>query len=145
MAAKYKKGMTLIEVIVTLLVVTILLGAIYMVFNQSVSSITKEESRIENQQNMRQVALRIELDLRESDQLTAPYEDGSCYVIDTYKYCLIDQRVSRDSQVIANNIKSLSITTTDNIVSIKMESVPDRYGQIVIIDTEVALRGVRDD
>ena len=37
MAAKYKKGMTLIEVIVTLLVVTILLGAIYMVFNQSVS------------------------------------------------------------------------------------------------------------
>ena len=65
---KNKRGFTLIEVLVVLLITSILLGVIYLVFNQSVSTFTKEESRVENQQSLRQAALVIEKDIRESDQ-----------------------------------------------------------------------------
>ena len=72
---KNKRGFTLIEVLVVLLITSILLGVIYLVFNQSVSTFTKEESRVENQQSLRQAALVIEKDIRESDQ-----QEGSLFL-----------------------------------------------------------------
>lgn len=145
---KNKRGFTLIEVLVVLLITSILLGVIYMVFNQSVSTFTKEESRVENQQSLRQAALVIEKDIRESDQQKGSLflEADGCYRFAFHKYCLVGNSLMRDGSALASNVAQFTMSESASLeLLIKLESVPDRYQQVVTIETQVTLRGERSE
>lgn len=141
-----KKGMTLIEVIVIMVVLTILLGAVYLVFSQSTSTIMKENSRVEIQQNMRQALQYIQRDLRSADQQSVPSLADGCYTINEINYCLeTDGVITRGGQAIAYDIQSFVISSEGSGAFVQMESMPDRYNQSVTIDTQVTLRGERSE
>lgn len=142
-----KRGMTLIEVIVVLLIVTILLGAIYMVLDVSISTLFKEDSRVEIQESMRMASLSIEQDFRQSNQTSIPEEVDGCYYINLQEYCLDSslKALSRNSVVLVNKIEAFTISEVDGQAHIVLTSVDDKYGKNIVIETNVTLRGKRDE
>lgn len=144
---KSKKGMTLMEVIIIMLILTILMGAVYLVFNQSVKSVLREDSRVEIQQNIRLVTTQLETDFRKSEQNEVGQLVDGCYYVNLNKYCLVDGSIYRNDVAIAAKVNVFNITSNieKTIATIKVESSEDDYGQVVSIETQVTLRGNRDE
>ena len=126
---KGKKGFTLIELVITFLIVVIVFGILSSLVGFSTEFFRDENSQVATQESLRLVAVNFEKDVRryalDSTKVT---QSGSCYTLGTsvtYCYVSADKEVTRNGVVIAEGVSSFTLTLTNssfirfNIVSIQ--------------------------
>lgn len=135
---KNKKGLTLIEVLVTVLIIAIVFGMVASIVGFFSRFYTDENQHINRQENMRVLMLQIERDIRMSDQQvnvsTAP-----CFVIGTgqgstpiHTYCFDSAtgNVNRDGIIMARNVSVFNFTlSSDRALNIDIKMIPDARGK----------------
>ncbi len=143
---KSKKGLTLVEVIVTVFIAAIVFGMIASIVGFFSGFFGDETQQLDRQENMRILILNMEKDIRTSDQMID--FSGPCYVIGlgdgtttSHTYCFTNGEVTRDSVIIARNVATFNLTTTNGsriIVDIKM--IPDSRGKQIEASYTIYLR-----
>jgi prepilin-type N-terminal cleavage/methylation domain-containing protein len=143
---KSKKGLTLVEVIVTVFIAAIVFGMVASIVGFFSGFFGDETQQINRQENMRILILNMEKDIRTSDQMID--FSGDCYIIGlgdgtttSHEYCFLNGEVTRDGVVIARNVATFTLTTTDGsriIVDIRM--IPDSRGIQVEASYTIYLR-----
>ena len=113
-----KKGMTLVEVLVAMLITGIVLSAIYFVFIKVTVMNKEQQEYVKAQEGMRNTMLVIEKDIRRSSQsieLTSNAATG-CYTIKDnedatvkFEYCINDNSVTRNGHVLIDGVSYLKI------------------------------------
>ena len=128
---KDKKGFTLIEIMVALLITGIVLTAVYFVFIRS-HNINQEQQRfIEAQDALRIGGLQIESDIRRSSQSIDIEKHDACYhLIDktdlkTTIYCVENDTLTRNGVILIDRIHSVEITNTSQYIDIELKA---QYG-----------------
>ncbi len=123
---KNKKGFTLIEVIVAMLVTGIILSAVYFVFIKSFLMSQGQAEFINAQDAIRTSALMIESDIRKSSQSIETEANGTCTTItdtitnDTFEYCVQDSKLIRNGNVLIDHVKSIEFDNQINYVSFEI-------------------------
>lgn len=123
---KNKKGFTLVEVIVAMLVTGIILSAVYFVFIKSFLMSQGQAEFINAQDAIRTSALMIESDIRKSSQSIETETIGTCTTItdtltsDTFEYCVQDSKLIRNGNVLIDHVKSIEFDNQINYVSFEI-------------------------
>ena len=122
---KDKKGFTLIEIVVALLITGIVLTAVYFVFIKS-HNINQEQQRfIEAQDALRIGGLQIESDIRRSSQSIDIEKHDACYhLIDktdlkTTIYCIENDTLTRNGVTLIDRINSIDISKNSQYIDIE--------------------------
>lgn len=142
-ALRNKKGFTLIELIITITILLIVLGLVTSLVTFFTRFYSDENSQLSRQENLRLLALQIEKDIRQSDQVVT--EASGCYFIGStspIKYCKVGTDVTRNDNVIAREIEvfSLGIQEDTNYLDLEIEAIADTRGSVVNIETRIFLR-----
>lgn len=123
---KNKKGFTLVEVIVAMLVTGIILSAVYFVFIKSFLMSQGQAEFINAQDAIRTSGLMIESDIRKSSQSIETETNGTCTTItdtitnDTFEYCVQDSKLIRNGNVLIDHVKSIEFDNQINYVSFEI-------------------------
>jgi prepilin-type N-terminal cleavage/methylation domain-containing protein len=133
-----KKGFTLIEVLLTVLIIAIVFGMVASIVGFFSRFYTDENQYIDRQENMRILMLQIERDIRMSDQ-EVNLSGSPCYIIGTgdsstpiHTYCfdVSTQVVTRNGTVVANNVSVFTFSlSSDRALNIDIKMVPDLRGK----------------
>lgn len=127
-----KRGMTLVEIMIVLLVTTILLSAVYFVLVRVTEMNASQQAYINGQDALRNSLLIIEKDIRRSSQSLEIKENDDCYEIKdslkdtTLTYCLVDKTLKREGYIIADKIDGFSIENNDFYINLRIESQTSR-------------------
>ena len=143
-----KKGMTLIEVLVTVLIAAIIMGMIASIFGFFANFYTSESRQVDRQENMRILLLNLEKDIRMSDQEVDL--DGTCYIIGSgadstpsHEYCFdnINKIVSRNGNVLARGVDIFTLETTDDSdIAVNIQMITDGDRKLVKATYTIYLR-----
>ena len=152
-----KRGLTVIEVLVTVLIVTIIFGMVVSIIGFFSRFYNDENQHINRQENMRLLMLQLERDIRMSDQ-EVDFGNTPCYVIGTglsstpvHTYCFfgeddsdINKRntVERNGVIVARNVQgfTLSITTDSRTLVISILMIPDTRNKQLEANYTIFLR-----
>lgn len=149
---KNKKGLTLIEVIVTIFIAAIVLGMVASIVGFFSGFFGDETQQINRQENMRILVLNLEKDIRTSDQTITL--SGGCYVIGEgdgstpiHTYCFSNENktVTRNGDILARNVDQFNLILTDSStinIDIKMEK--DTRDKIIEANYTIYLRQARN-
>lgn len=129
-----KKGLTVLEVMITLFVIGIVLSMVVGIVTFFASFYQGENTTINRQKNIQILLTSLERDVRFSDQ-TINFS-GTCYIIGTvstqeYCYDTSTKRVTRNGAVLANEIESFTLTTDTNgtRINVAVLTTNDSRGQ----------------
>jgi prepilin-type N-terminal cleavage/methylation domain-containing protein len=129
-----KKGLTVLEVMITLFVIGIVLSMVVGIVTFFASFYQGENTTINRQENIQFLLTSLERDVRFSDQ-TINFS-GTCYIIGTvstqeYCYDTSTKRVTRNGAVLANEIESFTLTTDTNgtRINVAVLTTNDSRGQ----------------
>ncbi len=144
-----KKGFTLIEVIVIMMIVTIVFATLASIVSFFSRFNRDENSALNNQESMRLLVIQLEKDIRMSDQTFNADSSLNCDTIGTDDenarqtiYCFneIDQIVTRNGNVIAEEIFNFDLEEVGSAIDVNIESIEDTRGNKVDISTTIYLR-----
>jgi len=144
------KGFTLIELVVTMVVLSIVGGLVVGLVMQSMKFFSDEEDQVTNQTALRQIAVEFEKNVRRYVlQPTEFVVSGSCYTITpvfesniSYCYVSADNTVTRNGIVIAENVGQFSAVynTTNHYITLLIQSLPDGYGRVNEVNVNIYIR-----
>ena len=132
-----RKGLTLIETMVTILIIAIVFGMISSIIAFFSRFYNAENTQLNNQSNVRILLLNLEQDIRRSNQEVN--FSGPCFIIGTditaqqTTYCHDNgqKTVTRNGVVIANYIDRFILESqSGNLVVIDVATIPDGRGRI---------------
>lgn len=139
-----RKGFTLIELVIMMLIVVIVFGILANLVGFSTKFFTDENTAVANQSGLRQVAVTFEKDVRryalKSSMIS---QSGACTLLDTavtYCYVVADQTITRNGVVVAERIEAFNIVTSASMVRLTMDTIDDSRGQDVDISYDVYFR-----
>lgn len=139
-----KKGFTLIELVITMLIVVIVFGILANLVGFSTKFFTDENTAVANQTGLRQVAVTFEKDVRryalKSSMIS---QSGACTSLDTavtYCYVVADQTITRNGVVVANKIDAFTVIADSIKVNLSISTIDDSRGQDVDISYDVYFR-----
>lgn len=139
-----KKGFTLIELVITMLIVVIVFGILANLVGFSTKFFTDENTAVANQTGLRQVAVTFEKDVRRyALDATMFSVSGTCTTLgSTVTYChdVANRTVTRNSVVVAKGIEAFNIVTSASMVRLTMDTIDDSRGQDVDISYDVYFR-----
>lgn len=144
-----KKGFTLLEVVITLMIITIVFATLASIVSFFSRFNRDENSALNNQESMRLLVIQLEKDIRMSDQTFNADTSLNCDTIGsddvnarqtTYCFNEIDQVVTRNGNVIANEIFSFDLVDAGSAIDVNIESIEDTRGNKVDISTTIYLR-----
>jgi prepilin-type N-terminal cleavage/methylation domain-containing protein len=143
-----RRGFTLVEVMVTVLIVAIVFGMVSSIVGFFSRFYNAENTQLNNQSNVRVLLLNLEQDIRRSNQEID--FSGSCYIIGTdasaqqttYCYDSAQNRVTRNGVVVANFIDRFILTSnlTGSLIVVDVATIPDSRGQIFETEYTIYLR-----
>jgi len=129
---KGKKGFTLIELVITFMIVVIVFGVLASLVGFSTEFFRDENSQVATQESLRLVAVNFEKDVRryalDSTKVT---QIGSCYTLGaTVTYCYnANKEVTRNDVVIAEGVSSFTLTLSNSsYIRFKIVSIQDARG-----------------
>lgn len=135
---KNRKGFTLIEVMLAILIVAIIFGMIASIVGFFSRFYSDESQYINRQENMRILMLQLERDIRMSDQATN-LNSSPCYLIgtgsgsttsNTYCFDVTTNVVTRNGNVVARNISVFNLSLSgDRALDIDIKMIPDARGK----------------
>ena len=137
------KGFTLIELIITMLIVVIVFGILANLVGFSTKFFTDENTAVANQTGLRQVAVTFEKDVRRyALDATMFSVSGTCTTLgSSVTYCHVaDQTITRNGVVVAERIEAFNIVTSASMVRLTMDTIDDSRGQDVDISYDVYFR-----
>ena len=138
------KGFTLIELIITMLIVVIVFGILANLVGFSTKFFTDENTAVANQTGLRQVAVTFEKDVRRyALDATMFSVSGTCTTLgSTVTYChdVANRTITRNSVVVAKGIEAFNIVTSASMVRLTMDTIDDSRGQDVDISYDVYFR-----
>jgi prepilin-type N-terminal cleavage/methylation domain-containing protein len=146
---KNKKGFTLIEVIVTVMILSVVFAMLATIVSFFSKFNRDENSALNNQESMRLLVIQVEKDIRMSDQTFNPDTGLNCDTIGTdnvdakkTEYCFDEttQVVTRDGNVIAEEIFNFQLEELGSAINVDIESIEDTRGNMVDISTTIYLR-----
>lgn len=147
---KSKKGLTVIEVLVTVLIAAIIFGMVASIVGFFSRFFTDESQHVNRQENMRILMLQLERDIRMSNQ-SVDVSGSPCYVIGAvdgttavHTYCFISasNAVERDGIVLALNVQtfSLLLPSGSRALDINIQMIPDSRGKQLEANYTIFLR-----
>jgi len=130
---KGKKGFTLIELVITFMIVVIVFGVLASLVGFSTEFFRDENSQVATQESLRLVAVNFEKDVRryalDSTKVT---QSGSCYTLGstiTYCYVSANKEITRNGTVIAKGVSSFSLNlTSTSFIRFNIVSIQDTRG-----------------
>jgi prepilin-type N-terminal cleavage/methylation domain-containing protein len=147
-----KKGFTLIELVVTMAVLSIVMGLIVGLVTQSLKFFSDEDDQVTNQAALRQIAVEFEKNVRKYVLTPTEYVvSGDCYTITpilitdpTTVYCFVsaNNTVTRNGVVIGENVGQFSAVynTTNHYITLLIQSLPDGYGRVNEVNVNIYIR-----
>lgn len=144
-----RKGFTLIELVITMLIVVIVFGILANLVGFSTTFFRDENTQVANQTALRQVAVIFEKDVRRYALDDTMFSvSGTCITLgSTVTYChdVANQTITRNSVVVANGIQTLTIDylTTTSKVHLYILTIPDSRNQTSDIDYDIYYRTER--
>lgn len=139
-----KKGFTLIELVITMLIVVIVFGILANLVGFSTTFFRDENSQVANQTGLRQVAVTFEKDIRKhalnQSQIAV---SGSCYTLGgTITYChdLANQTITRNSVTVAKGIQTFTVNYDALKANLYIKTILDSRSQFVDISYDVYFR-----
>jgi len=138
-----KSGFTLIELVITMLIVVIVFGILANLVGFSTKFFTDENTAVANQTGLRQVAVTFEKDVRRYALDETMFSViGTCTTLGlTVTYCHeADQTITRNGVVVAERIEAFNIVISASMVNLTMDTIDDSRGQDVDISYDVYFR-----
>ncbi len=131
-----KKGMTLLELMVGLFVFSIIIGSIHHIFLNFMGHHQNQEISVQVQEESDRLNYYFEKDIRESNQQFNVNQNGNCFFLkDTaetdskLQYCLEDNTIYRNKQVLMNNVSEFKIEENTNKIILKLKTSEKVGGQ----------------
>ena len=144
-----RKGFTLIELVITMLVLVIVFGILANLVGFSTKFFRNENTQVANQTALRQVAVNFEKDVRRY-ALNASLITGSTScpalgdpVVVTYCYDLTTKVISRNGVSVAEGIEVFLVNTDAAKVNLYIKTINDSRNQFVEIEYDVYFRTER--
>lgn len=142
------KGFTLIEIVITMLVLVIVFGILANLVGFSTTFFRDENSQVSNQTALRQVAVTFEKDVRRYALDSTMFAvSGSCTTLgSTVTYChdVANKTITRNMEVVAKGIQTFTIDFSDSVyVHLNMLTIPDSRNQTSDIEYDVYYRTER--
>ncbi|MDD5017280.1 MAG: prepilin-type N-terminal cleavage/methylation domain-containing protein [Eubacteriales bacterium] len=110
-------GFTLIETLITIVIVSVVALLMYSFFGQGFSLYSVETNSADEQMSQRQVLSDITNKARLTDPGSIAYADG-VLTIDDYAYTFAGGSILRNNTVIANGISAFNVSIDQNILEI---------------------------
>lgn len=142
-SCRNRHGFTLLELIVALTIFTMIGIALVGIFISGVQFYSQEQSQLDNQQNLTTLSAFIENDVRQSTAMTL---SGGCLNLTTvngnvvYCHSSADNTLSRNSQVIASGIASITFTINLNRLTLNLVTIADQRGITNTLTQDYILR-----
>lgn len=116
------KGFTLIELIITMLIVVIVFGILANLVGFSTTFFRDENTQVANQAALRQVAVAFEKDVRRyALDKTMFSVSGTCTTLGSaVTYCHVGQTIERNAVVVANGIQTFKIDYLSNPLKVHL-------------------------
>jgi prepilin-type N-terminal cleavage/methylation domain-containing protein len=150
MKIRNNKGFTLIELVVTMAVLSIVMGLIVGLVTQSLKFFRDEDNQVTNQAALRQIALDFEKDVRKYVITPTEYEvSGNCYIIKpiiesniSYCYDSANKTVTKNGQIIGRSVEQFTAVynTTNHYITLLIQSLPDGYGRVNEVSVNIYIR-----
>ncbi len=131
---KGKKGFTLIELVITFLIVVIVFGVLANLVGFSTEFFRDENTQVATQESLRLVAVNFEKDVRRyALDSTKVSQSGDCYTLGstvTYCYVSANKEITRNSVVVATGISSFSLNLSNSsFIRFNIVTIQDTRGQ----------------
>lgn len=124
-----KKGFTLIELIIGILMFSIIGAGLTTIFVSGLKFYSEEQSQVNNQFSVTEISTQFDSDIR---QTVSASKTVNCLVLNTvnastiqYCYNSVNKSLSRNTSVIATGIQTFTSQIVLNQVKIVIETDPD--------------------
>jgi prepilin-type N-terminal cleavage/methylation domain-containing protein len=124
-----KKGFTLIELIIGILMFSIIGAGLTTIFVSGLKFYSEEQSQVNNQFSVTEISTQFDSDIR---QTVSASKTVNCLILTTvnastiqYCYNSLNQSLSRNTSVIATGIQTFTSQILLNQVKIVIETDPD--------------------
>lgn len=124
-----KKGFTLIELIIGILMFSIIGAGLTTIFASGLKFYSEEQSQVNNQFSVTEISTQFDSDIR---QTVSASKNVNCLILNTvnattvqYCYNALNQSLSRNTLVIATGIQTFTSQIILNQVKIVIETDPD--------------------
>lgn len=146
------KGFTLIELVITMAILSIVMGLIVGLVTQSLKFFRDEDDQVTNQAALRQIAVEFEKNVRKYVLAETEFVvSGDCYTITPIlvtdpitSYCFdsVNKTVTRNGAVIGEKVAQFSAVynTTDHYITLLIQSLPDGYGRVNEVNVNIYIR-----
>lgn len=137
-----EKGITLMELILALSLVSIILTLIASFYHFGALSFSNESVRSSNQQNMRLVMNDITKEIRNADASSTITVDqeSSTITIGEIVFKLQDNTIMKDSKVLMDNVSQFAVSMNGNSIIIEIKSTPTRLSTVDTLKTTITVR-----
>ncbi|HOB20678.1 MAG TPA: competence type IV pilus minor pilin ComGF [Candidatus Atribacteria bacterium] len=148
---KHKKGMTLVELVVGLAVLSLATALLYMIYATGLKQFNSESATIDNQYNIRQAMSYIGREIRRADlirvannQLELTYLDVNNNVEEITYYYLSDNTIYKRSNGVANplveGITEFTYTIDGKNIKLVITSLPNAMGKDISVTSIIRIR-----
>jgi prepilin-type N-terminal cleavage/methylation domain-containing protein len=144
-----KSGFTLVEVIVTLFVITIFFGLIVGITQFSVTFFRNEDTQVASQASLRMIATQLEKDVRKyvgtGSELTNPNTGEYRIAVDastSIVYLFQNNNVFRDGVLIGENVEDFELNwnSLSKSFELNISSFQDGYGRVNQVSVRIFIR-----
>jgi len=143
-----RKGFTLIEVVITMMIVVMVFGVIASLVGFSTTFFKDESTQVANQESLRLVATYFEKDSRKYVSRNADISFNSttnCATMGSttiITYCLSSNNILRNGVVIANGVQSFNIVTdaANSSIHLSLVSIPDTRNNTIEVNYMIRIR-----
>ena len=139
-----KSGFTLIELVITMLIIVVVFGILANLVQFSTTFFRDENTQVANQTALRQVAVTFEKDVRRyALRSSLISQSGTCTSLDTavtYCYVVADKTITRNGTVVAKGIETFTVTPSLLKVNLYMKTRLDSRNLFVEIVYDVYFR-----
>lgn len=135
---KNKKGVTLIELIIVLSILSIVSSLGFSFYLYGLKNFTTQTVNVNNQSNVRYALSIISKDIRKADSVTV---SANIITIDgTLEYKLDGNILMKNGNNLVTDIETFNVTKVGNKITIEIISLPNSVGHTVTLSSEIYIR-----